>query len=1034
MKVNLQFDPYGSPGQIKVSSDLYSSVIDEFSSFAEITLPCYSRELQNTFIYWYCLDTSLPYETVNIPTDHYHIERYNPTFDFCEFNPLGDNSKEYISSLNIVGITLDNVLYDKISLLPSNNDKLSFLTTKFDIRNKQSVIYKKQWLRQGLCNITYCKPHPFGVIDFTKTKVILMKGKENNDDHDVNSHMNLSDIKVKCLPYPLPLDLITPDIYQKNHDDTLFAYANHDVFEKLKISSGSLVRISLKNKSTRLRLFVLFRPNNFNKNTIYLHPRVKSLYPSQENIQIQKIIIEDTLPIASNVIISRVGDWIQTQKIYQDIILQRLKTFFASKNRLSKVGDLIPITFDKSLSSLTSKDTNISWDDQCVNEITDGYDTLVWFKISYADVKTTNYDGDISSNIFEDEFIIDPVKTKLSTSKIVRESPEATINDDFNAFYNLPTSVKYLSDTFPYYNDISNIINSSIECLKRGIPVETLILLHSTSSNVGKTTLVKSIATEFQINLIDFDCITFSVSEGSLDSITKVIGFLNAKLEGVLPYVESTILYMSHLDVLFPPIDPNQDQNTTKIARTLELGLLNTIMATMKKYKNVIFLASVNEIDNLPSTARAFFKFEVSVPVPTEEQRRSIFEWYLSSKRLNHSCDLIVNNQKFVLGEDVDIQHLALHSAGLTPIDIRSIVSNATEECIENSNKSEHNCNIELNMATLENAISAARDEYSVSIGAPKIPNVTWDDIGGVDQIKGEIMDTIDMPLKHPELFLSGLKKRSGLLFYGPPGTGKTLMAKAIATNFSLNFSSVKGPELLNMYIGESEANVRRIFQRAREAKPCVIFFDEIDSVAPKRGNQGDSGGVMDRIVSQLLAELDGMSSGSEDGTGSDGIFVIGATNRPDLLDEALLRPGRFDKLLYLGIPDTNEKQLNILKALTRKFTFHEDVDLMQVAENCPFNYTGADFYALCSDAMLNAMINIAHTVDSKLTEYNQIRNDNQEKAVSLNYWFDQVATDNDTSVTVRMEDFIKAHKELTASVSQDELDHYLKVKRDFEG
>jgi peroxin-6 len=130
-----------------------------------------------------------------------------------------------------------------------------------------------------------------------------------------------------------------------------------------------------------------------------------------------------------------------------------------------------------------------------------------------------------------------------------------------------------------------------------------------------------------------------------------------------------------------------------------------------------------------------------------------------------------------------------------------------------------------------------------------------------------------------------------GILLYGPPGTGKTLLAKAVATSCSLNFFSVKGPELLNMYIGESEANVRRVFQRARDAKPCVIFMDELDSVAPKRGNQGDSGGVMDRIVSQLLAELDGMSG---DGDSGDGVYVMAATNRPDLLDPALLRPGRY--------------------------------------------------------------------------------------------------------------------------------------------
>ena len=146
------------------------------------------------------------------------------------------------------------------------------------------------------------------------------------------------------------------------------------------------------------------------------------------------------------------------------------------------------------------------------------------------------------------------------------------------------------------------------------------------------------------------------------------------------------------------------------------------------------------------------------------------------------------------------------------------------------------------------------------------------------------------------------------VLLYGPPGTGKTLIAKAVATSCALNFFSVKGPELLNMYIGESEANVRRVFQKARDAKPCVVFFDELDSIAPQRGQQGDSGGVMDRIVSQLLAELDGMASGS---AASD-VFVIGATNRPDLLDPALLRPGRFDRLLYLSVAETHDAQLHI--------------------------------------------------------------------------------------------------------------------------
>ncbi|KAL8976018.1 MAG: hypothetical protein Q9205_007899, partial [Flavoplaca limonia] len=298
-----------------------------------------------------------------------------------------------------------------------------------------------------------------------------------------------------------------------------------------------------------------------------------------------------------------------------------------------------------------------------------------------------------------------------------------------------------------------------------------------------------------------------------------------------------------------------------------------------------------------------------------------------------------------------------------------------------------------------------------------------WDDVGGLENVKDAVMETIQLPLERPELFAKGMKKRSGILFYGPPGTGKTLLAKAIATEFSLNFFSVKGPELLNMYIGESEANVRRVFQRARDARPCVVFFDELDSVAPKRGNQGDSGGVMDRIVSQLLAELDGMSNG-EDGGG--GVFVIGATNRPDLLDQALLRPGRFDKMLYLGISDTHKKQQTILEALTRKFNLHPDLSLARVAESLPFTYTGADLYALCSDAMLKAITRQASAVDAKIKGL-------PNGPVTTAYFFDHLATKDDIAVMVTESDFQAASRELVGSVSAKELEHYQRVRQSFE-
>ncbi len=192
---------------------------------------------------------------------------------------------------------------------------------------------------------------------------------------------------------------------------------------------------------------------------------------------------------------------------------------------------------------------------------------------------------------------------------------------------------------------------------------------------------------------------------------------------------------------------------------------------------------------------------------------------------------------------------------------------------------------------------------------------------------------------------------------HGPPGVGKTLLAKAVATECSMSFISVKGPELLNMYVGQSEENVRDIFKRAHEAEPCIVFFDELDSLAPARGQSGDSGGVMDRVVSALLSELDGLERMK--------VVVIGATNRPDLLDSALLRPSRFDKSLFIGTTSDPSELLDILTALTRKMKLAPDCDLLRVVSNLSPGMSGADLSGLVSQAALKAVERI---IQSELT------------------------------------------------------------------
>jgi len=225
-----------------------------------------------------------------------------------------------------------------------------------------------------------------------------------------------------------------------------------------------------------------------------------------------------------------------------------------------------------------------------------------------------------------------------------------------------------------------------------------------------------------------------------------------------------------------------------------------------------------------------------------------------------------------------------------------------------------------------------------------EIPDVTWDDIGGLEDVKKNLQEMILYPIEHPDKFHKfGMSPSKGVLFYGPPGCGKTLLAKAVAHECSSNFISIKGPELLTMWFGESEANVREVFDKARGAAPCVLFFDELDSVGQARGSSaGDGGGAGDRVLNQLLTEMDGVGSKKN-------LFFIGATNRPDTLDEALIRPGRLDQLIYIPLPD-KPSRANVLKAVLRKSPIAPNISFDFLAD-LTSGFTGADITELCQRA-----------------------------------------------------------------------------------
>ncbi|KAK6461797.1 peroxisomal assembly protein [Scheffersomyces coipomensis] len=875
--------------------------------------------------------------------------------------------------------------------------------------------------------------------------------------------------KINPLPEKLHIEELPSD--WSNEDSELFVFINTSDLMKLNfpVFNGDLIQLNYGDQSSDsiiVRIFTFVEPHkSFLKNYIYISPILLinlnlnlnskiTLEPIQKS-STSTTSLNDSLPIAESVTISKICSQITMDKTFQRNFFSSLKTSLSNQFKCVKQGDVFPIVLDSVLSKTifdhinetsTPQSTN---DDAMTDEIStnDGLDVIpigdpdsvAWFKIKSITGEQT------STN----QFIIDPSKTLLVSSGV--EFTRLPLNEFYKwyQYLNLPPMFNYntIPHDFKYAKDFKKILQT---CLTSKINLKTTILLNSLTRGIGKTNMVRNISYELGLNLIELDCIDLINPGQEL----KTIGILSGKIDKLLINQPNSsignssynVIYLKHIESLCPSSDDN-DQNSS-IHTSLSLKIIKSLQDYLSKYPNLSIVMSCNNYDKLNDNLKSLIKFTIEFTVPNEKERLQIFKYLIqkeNSSHHNHDHHEInnINDYPFIIRKDINFNNLALQSAGLTPRDLISIIKKSKKSAIKRLIKLSTQLKTPLldlinigdggvitwTPEDFNEAINEARNQFSDSIGAPRIPNVKWEDIGGLDLVKDEILDTIDMPLKHPELFNNGLKKRSGILFYGPPGTGKTLLAKAIATNFSLNFFSVKGPELLNMYIGESEANVRRVFQRARDAKPCVIFFDELDSVAPKRGNQGDSGGVMDRIVSQLLAELDGMSS-----EGGDGVFVVGATNRPDLLDEALLRPGRFDKMLYLGISDTNDKQTKILEALTRKFKLDDDVNLDKIAENCSFTFTGADFYALCSDSMLNAMTRIANEVDVKIKQFNENLIQQGKEIISTRWWFDNISKEDDINVLVKMEDFLKAQSELIPSVSAEELQHYLRVRQNFEG
>jgi peroxin-6 len=644
--------------------------------------------------------------------------------------------------------------------------------------------------------------------------------------------------------------------------------------------------------------------------------------------RMQKITNPSMPPNAKEVTLLKLATPLSLDRTLQPSLFTALKLYFERKQRIVKSGDLVAIAIDESLGRSVFQGSDDGAEEEILSKTKTALGTksdrskakVAWFKID--SIVRPPAGDDEEPDIWGNVALMDASNVKMVQAGSEQGRVLSTIDSSWPYYLGVkkvPAAAHGGTERLPGTAALPEPSISSIrrrmrelisaatspQAIHLGLP-PSAILLTSTQRQIGKAFNAEQACEDLGLHTFVIDAYDIVTESGGGGGDVKTEGVLRARTERAMSCgPQYTVVLIKHIEAL------NAERMTTAFKEILA--------------ESRVIIATTTDVDKIPDGIRGSFTHELEMTAPDEGEREGILRAIVQDLGLRVAPDVelssvAVKTAALVAGDLIDVIDRAL-VAKQTRLDKLSETFNAlhpsdnriTIRDIEIAGGPAANA---LTKVDFDAAVDAARKNFADSIGAPKIPNVSWDDVGGLTHVKEAVMETIQLPLARPELFAKGMKKRSGILFYGPPGTGKTLLAKAIATEFSLNFFSVKGPELLNMYIGESEANVRRVFQRARDARPCVVFFDELDSVAPKRGNQGDSGGVMDRIVSQLLAELDGMSDGEEGGGGA---FVIGATNRPDLLDQALLRPGRFDKMLYLGISDTHEKQQTILEALTRK-------------------------------------------------------------------------------------------------------------------
>eukprot|EP00984_Skeletonema_dohrnii_P012067 scaffold4854_cov96-Skeletonema_dohrnii-CCMP3373.AAC.3 len=465
-----------------------------------------------------------------------------------------------------------------------------------------------------------------------------------------------------------------------------------------------------------------------------------------------------------------------------------------------------------------------------------------------------------------------------------------------------------------------------------GVPTPKGVLLHG-PPGCGKTLIANALMEETGAHVVIINGPEIMARKGGESEANLRQAFEEAQQKS------PAIIFMDELDSIAPKRDQAQGETEKRI-----VSQLLTLMDSLKANSNVIVIGATNRPNVIESALRRPGRFdrELEIAIPDEEGRHEILQIKMKDMKTD---------------ADVDLFQMARDTHGFIGADLQQLTLEAALECIR-SNVEHFDVDseepipddmLEKLVVTNDHFIHALSvcDPSTLRENKVEVPDVKWADIGGLEDTKRDLQEMVRYPIEHRGLFEKfGMEASRGVLFYGPPGCGKTLMAKAIANECGANFISVKGPELLNAYFGGSEANVRDLFDKARSASPCILFFDEMDSIARARGS-GSGSDTSDRVINQILSEIDGIGSGKT-------LFIIGATNRPDILDPGIMRPGRLDQLIYIPLPDYDSR-VSIFKANLRKSPVAEDITFELLADVTD-GFSGADITEICQRAAKNAI------------------------------------------------------------------------------